>query len=200
MLTVTLSDEQWQKILPFLRSHPNAYVGREQDCRQFLEVVLWITRSGAQWRLLPAEYGDWNTVYKQFSRWSRQGVFEQLHQLFVGDADMEHLMIDSTIIRAHPCAAGASKKSVGQEAQALGRSRGGFSAKIHIAVDAVGNPLRLLLTAGQRHDSPQAGAMIEGYEPQALIAAKGYDSDLLIESVTSKGIEAVIPPKKNRLV
>jgi transposase len=92
------------------------------------------------------------------------------------------------------------KKSVGQEAQALGRSRGGFSAKIHIAVDAVGNPLRLLLTAGQRHDSPQAGALIEGYEPQALIAAKGYDSDLLIESVTSKGIEAVIPPKKNRLV
>jgi transposase len=50
MLTVTLSDEQWQKILPFLRSHPNAYVGREQDCRQFLEAVLWITRSGAQWR------------------------------------------------------------------------------------------------------------------------------------------------------
>lgn len=40
MLTVTLSDEQWQKILAFLRSHPNAYVGREQDCRQFLEVVL----------------------------------------------------------------------------------------------------------------------------------------------------------------
>jgi transposase len=95
---------------------------------------------------------------------------------------------------------GSLKKSGGQEQQALGRSRGGFSTKVHIAVDALGNPLRLLLTAGQRHDSPQASALIEGYEPQALIADKGYDSDPLIASVTARGIEAVIPPKKNRLV
>jgi transposase len=111
MPTVTLSDEQWQKILQLLRSHPSAYVGREQGCRKFLEAVLRITRSGAQWRLLPQEYGDWNAVYKRFSRWSRQGVFEQLHQSFAADADMEHLLIDSTVIRAHPCAAGASKKA-----------------------------------------------------------------------------------------
>jgi transposase len=95
---------------------------------------------------------------------------------------------------------GGLKKSGGQESQALGRSRGGFSTKIHIAVDALGNPLRLLLTAGQRHDSPQASALIEGYEPKALLADKGYDADPLIEAVTAKGIEAVIPPKKNRLV
>jgi transposase len=92
------------------------------------------------------------------------------------------------------------KKSGGQESQALGRSRGGFSTKIHIAVDALGNPLRLILTAGQRHDSPPAARLIEGYEPQVLIADKGYDSDPLIESVTARGIEVVIPPKKNRLV
>lgn len=114
MLTVTLSDEQWQKILPFLRSHPNIYVGQEGECRKFLEAVLWIARSGAQWRLLPAGYGDWNTVYKRFSRWTAQGVFEQLHQSFAGDADMEHLLIDSIIIRAHPSAAGASKKVAGK--------------------------------------------------------------------------------------
>ena len=93
-----------------------------------------------------------------------------------------------------------AKKSGGQEAQALGRSRGGFSTKIHIAVDALGNPLRLLLTAGQRHDSPQAAHLIEGYEPHALIADKGYDADALLEAVTTKGIKAVIPPKKSRLV
>jgi transposase len=97
------------------------------------------------------------------------------------------------------CRRGA-KKSGGQEAQALGRSRGGFSTKIHIAVDALGNPLRLLLTAGQRHDSPQAAALIEDFEPQVLIADKGYDSDYLIESVTALGMVAVIPPKKSRLV
>lgn len=117
MLTVTLSDEQWQKILPFLRSHPNIYVGQESECRKFLEAVLWIARSGAQWRLLPADYGDWNTVYKRFARWNGQGVFEQLHQSFADDADMEHLLIDSTIIRAHPSAAGASKKVAGKRAR-----------------------------------------------------------------------------------
>jgi transposase len=66
-------------------------------------------------------------------------------------------------------------------------------------VDALGNPPRLILTAGQRHDSPQAAHLIEGYQPQALIADKGYDADALLEAVTAKGIEAVIPPKKSRL-
>ena len=62
----------------------------------------------------------------------------------------------------------------------------------------MGNPLRLILTAGQRHDSPQAAALIEDFEPRALIADKGYGSDALIEAVAAKGIYAVIPPKKNR--
>lgn len=66
-------------------------------------------------------------------------------------------------------------------------------------MDALGNPLRLILTAGQRHDSPQAGALIDGFEPQVLIADKGYHSAPLVESVTARGILAVIPPKKNRL-
>jgi transposase len=111
MLPITLSDSQWQKILPFLRAHPNVYVGQELECRRFLSALLWMARSGAQWRLLPKEYGDWNATYRRFSRWTEQGVFEQLHQSFTDDADMEHLLIDSTIIRAHPSAAGASKKA-----------------------------------------------------------------------------------------
>jgi transposase len=64
-----------------------------------------------------------------------------------------------------------------------------------------GQSIALVLNgAGQCHDSPQASALIDGFEPQALIADKGYDSDPLIEAVTAKGIEAVIPPKKNRLM
>ena len=114
MLPVTLSDEQWQKMLPILRAHPNAYVGREDECRRFLSAVLWMARSGAQWRLLPREYGYWNTVYRRFARWSEQGVFERRHQELAGDADLEHLLIDSTIVRAHPCAAGARKKAAGR--------------------------------------------------------------------------------------
>ncbi len=73
----------------------------------------------------------------------------------------------------------AEKKHGGQEHQALGRSRGGFSTKIHIAVDALGNPLRLSLTAGQESDVTQGAPLIKDFAAQAVIADKGYDSDEL---------------------
>ena len=112
MRPITLSDEQWQKILPFLRTCSNIYIGQEDECRRFLDAVLWITRSGAQWRFLPAEYGNWNSVYKRFARWSEQSVFEKLFEFCAQDRDLEYLMIDSTVVRAHPSAAGALKKTV----------------------------------------------------------------------------------------
>ncbi len=112
MLPVTLSDAQWQKMLPFLRSHPKVHIRPQWSCRRFLSAVLWVSRSGAQWRLLPKEYGNWDTVYKRFSRWCDEGIWEGLHQHCADDPDLEHLIIDSTIVRAHPCAAGALKKSM----------------------------------------------------------------------------------------
>jgi len=111
MSTVTLREDQWNKIDPYLQGHPRAYAGKESDCRLFLEGVLWVTRSGAQWRLLPEKYGNWNSVYKRFARWCDHGIWEDMHQHFADDPDMENLILDSTVIRAHPCAAGASKKT-----------------------------------------------------------------------------------------
>lgn len=110
MTDIRLSDEQWTKIGRFLRQEARAYVGRdEQACRRFVEAVKWISRSGAQWRLLPAEYGAWNSVYKRFVRWCEAGVWERLFAALADDPDWEHGMLDSTSVRAHPCAAGAPK-------------------------------------------------------------------------------------------
>jgi transposase len=111
MTTVRVTDDQWTKLLAFLRSDPHAYVGAEASCRRFLDAVLWIDRSGAQWRLLPPEYGNWNSVYQRFARWCDHGVWDRMLAHVADDADMEHGILDSTIVRAHPCAAGANNKA-----------------------------------------------------------------------------------------
>jgi transposase len=113
-MTVKLTDEQWQKILPVLKTFPQIRLGAGRDVRRFLEAVLWVDRSGSQWRLLPRKYGRWNSVYKRFGRWSELHVFEQLFEHFSQDRDLEHLLLDSTIVRAHACAAGAQKNTAGR--------------------------------------------------------------------------------------
>ena len=167
MSTFTLSDSQWSKIVGFLKTCPDIYTGQQTDLKRFIHAVLWITRSGSQWRLLPNQYGNWNSVYKRFASWCDKDT--RMHQHFVKDPDMEWLIIDTPIIRAHPCAGGALKTSGGQASQALGRSRGGFSTKIHIAVDGLGNPLHFMLTAGQRHDITCAETLIDGYNSEYVI-------------------------------
>lgn len=80
----------------------------------------------------------------------------------------------------------------------MGRSRGGLSTKIHAATDALGNPVRLLLGPGQRNDITQAHDLIEGFEPEAVIADKGYDADHLRKAVLASDAKPVIPSKSNR--
>ena len=118
MTDVNVTDEQWTKIRGFLRQDPKAYVGNEAICRRFIEAIKWMSRSGAQWRLLPSEYGNWNSVFKRFARWCENGVWERMLDHFADDPDMENGMIDSTIIRAHPCAAGAEKNRVNRRLDA----------------------------------------------------------------------------------
>jgi transposase len=110
-MNVKLTDEQWQKILPILKTFPEIRLGAGRDCRRFIEAVLWITRSGAQWRLLPKHYGKWNSVYKRFANWSQADIFEKLFEQMSKDRDLEYLLIDSTIVRAHASSAGAPKNT-----------------------------------------------------------------------------------------
>jgi transposase len=117
MSQVRLTDEQWTKICSFLRQDVRAYVGQEEQCRRFVEGVLWMMRSGAQWRLLPKVYGAWNSVYKRYARWCDHDVWSRLHRSAADDPDLESLLIDSTIVRAHPCAAGAPGQKGGSKSR-----------------------------------------------------------------------------------
>ena len=73
-----------------------------------------------------------------------------------------------------------------------------MSTKLHAATDALGNPVRLLLGPGQRHDVTRSHELIEGFRPEAVIADKGYDAGHLHQAVHDAGAEAVIPPRSNR--
>jgi len=102
--------------------------------------------------------------------------------------------------------AGASARSRrtqgqrGADAQGLGRSRGGLSTKIHAATEALGLPVRLIASPGQRNDIAYAHDLIDGIEADATIADKGYDADHLANRIAEAGTEVVIPPKRNRKV
>jgi transposase len=74
-----------------------------------VEAVLWMARAGCAWRLVPAEVGGWNSVDKRFARWQEKGVWRALMDHLAADADLEWVLIDSTVVRAHACAAGAKK-------------------------------------------------------------------------------------------
>lgn len=106
-----LSARAWQRLYEYLVDFPRIHTGDEASTRRFVEAVFWIVRGGAQWRWLPKEYGDWNTVYHRFADWADRGVWYKMLYYFADDPDMEYIMIDSTILRAHACAAGAKKKT-----------------------------------------------------------------------------------------
>ena len=75
-----LTDKQWLILYDLLLQHPRVYVGNPERCRLFVHAVLWILRSGSQWRSLPREYGHWNSVFKRYNRWAAMGVWDTLFQ------------------------------------------------------------------------------------------------------------------------
>ncbi|MFG1287452.1 IS5 family transposase [Xanthobacter versatilis] len=112
------------------------------------------------------------------------------------DQDNQYLMIDSTIVRVHQQAASGK----GAKDQALGRSRGGLTTKIHMLADALGRPVRFIITAGQVGDVTAAPALVEGLAGGAVLADKAYDSNAFRRRVTDMGAAAVIPSNRTRKI
>ena len=197
-----IKEEAFEKILMWLSSKKRGsngiYCKNRRALRIFLEGVYFIMRTGAQWRELPKYYGHFKTVHKRFITWAKKYIWNDMLSFFAEDADMESVMIDGSIIRAHACASGYKKGC--QEEQALGRSKGGFTTKIHALVDALGNPLKFILTSGQSSEIKQAPKLIEGLTEANVLGDKAFDCDEFLGQIVSQKCVPVIPPRSNRKV
>lgn len=212
-----LTDAQWAILQPLLsigggstqRGRP-----RRWPLRGLVDGVRFRVRVGCPWRDVPERYGPWWRVYALFACWQLLGVWEDLEQALIVAADAGgkvgwEVSVDSTTARAHVHAAGARRDSTHRvpdepDDHALGRSRGGWSTKIHLACERDRQVLAFLLTAGQAGDSPQMIPVLERIRvprphtgrprtrPERVLADKAYSSRANRAYLARRGIKATI--------
>jgi transposase len=107
-----ISDADWDRIKHLLPGQPGQHGGIAEDNRRFINAVLYVGRTGIPWRDLPERLGSWNSQWRRFDRWAKAGRFAALAAV-LRDPDLDLLILDSTVIRAHPCAAGSKKSGTG---------------------------------------------------------------------------------------
>lgn len=119
----TISGADWARIRDRLPTR-----GPKTDNRRFVNAVLWVARTGCPWRDLPARLGNWNSTWRRFRRWAAAGVWGTVLAA-VRDPDISTLVLDSTVVRAHPAAAGAKKKRGRKPSAAAGVGGGRRSTR-----------------------------------------------------------------------
>jgi transposase len=172
-----------------------------------------VLRTGAPWRDLPERFGPWATAWSRFRRWTAAGVWARVLEVLQRDADVAGQLdwdthyVDGTVVRAHQHAAGAIG---GQEHEALGRSRGGFSTKVHLRAEGGGKPLAVVLSGGERHESRYLGALLAGgrvrrraqgrprSRPRRLVGDRGYSYPTVRRMLARQHIRAVIPRRRDQ--
>ena len=117
-------DKVWALLEPHLPGREGTRGVTARDNRNFLNAVFWILRTGAPWRDLPPDYGDWKNTHRRFCRWRDGGVWERLLEILISEPDFEWLMIDASHIKVHPHAAGARGGN-----QDMGRTKGGSTPR-----------------------------------------------------------------------
>ena len=119
-----ISDRLWNILRPLLPGQKGLWGGQARDNRLFLNAVFWILRTGAPWRDLPPDLGDWKNTHRRFCRWRDKGIWEQILERLIDEPDMEWLIIDASHVKVHPHAAGA----IGGN-EAMSRTKGGSTPR-----------------------------------------------------------------------
>ncbi|MCG7363932.1 IS5 family transposase [Roseomonas sp. ACRSG] len=189
-----LSDEAWAAIEPHL---PRGRPGKPRvDDRRVISGILHVLKTGCRWRDLPAAYGPPTTIYNRFNRWSGRGLWQRLFAKMAASGEVpQELSLDSSHVKAHRSAAGGK----GEWTQAVGRSRGGRTSKIHCLADDHGRPVAFALTPGNIADISMALPLLGAVAaPKRLIADKAYDADSLRQWLKQRRVQAVIPSTATR--
>ena len=182
-----ISDHAWSLLAPLLPGRRGDWGGRAKDNRLFVNAIFWILRTGAPWRDLPPEYGGWKNTHRRFCRWRDKGTWEHVLANPMDMPDFEWLMIDSTYCKVHAHAAGAKDGN-----QDMSRTKG--AQHLHLAVDAHGMPVRIIITAGSCSDIGQAFPLIQGIDARFVLADKAHSAHRFREQLKENDVQAVIPP------
>ena len=167
MLTA-MTEEDWTIVLQVFDASRSRRSDKGRDDRRFLEALHYFVVHNITWRALPEKFGHWNSVWKRFWRLSRTETFEAFFDALAAMSETAHLVQMFELHRgARACFGGRRKR--GQNDQALGRSRGGFSTKIHLKGDLDGLPLAFHLTGGEASDSRNFEILLNSGE-----AARGF--------------------------
>ena len=191
MVRLMLSNELWSKLWTIMRQNG---VYDKSNLRLTVEAILYRMRVGCPWRDLPADFGKWNSIYKKFNCWSKNNKLMNIFNCSITDPNFENEFVDGSFIKAHQHSTGAA----GTYHQHIGRSKGGNTTKIHMAVDSNGMPIKFCLSAGNVNDSTMATSIITDLTvTNNVIADKGYDSEALRDYIYAFGATPVIPRKIN---
>ena len=219
-----LTDEQWAVLAPLLPVGSGRGRPRKWTLRQLIDGIRFRTRVGCPWRDVPERYGTWQCVYGLFRTWQLAGVWAAILtdlQAISAEAGLIEwvVSVDSTINRAHQHAAGARRQPETQVEppageppdHALGRSRGGLSTKVHLAVEQGRKTLATAVTPGQAADSPQfttvlgrirvprrSGPGRPHTRPTRVLADKAYSARANRAYLRRRGIPATIPVKADQ--
>lgn len=115
-----ISDADWDRVKDHLPGRPGQHGGVARDNRRFIDAVVYVARTGIPWEDLPERFGNWNSQWRRFDRWAKAGRWDPVLAA-LRDPDSDILILDSTAVRAHPCAAGAKKNGTGLAARTIRR-------------------------------------------------------------------------------
>jgi transposase len=160
-----------------------------------VEGMIYILRTSVPWRDLPEVFGPWSSVYTRWRRWARMGIWEAILRVLAQSAKGVLRAVDATFVKVHQHGANPSG---GQEAHAIGRTKGGLNTKLHAVVDGAGRLITFVLTAGQVNDLKAAPALLAGFFDVIIIADKAYDSDQLYRMLAEQYCDLCVPAKANR--